>query len=386
MVNSDFTYPPLLDAPDACKDETLNGIVATVYDAEYWTRLWIVPELKLARKILICWGSEVFSWEEISELLDYFDVLSKQSSQKGISSSFGHLYKLNDRSRPRETLEHLLTDYQNSICQDPHDYVFAFIGLATDKDIDIINIDYEVRLEELFWKVLSFCRTKQPIGFGMTLVSAFRLDARALIDSASDKTCKFALHAAIYGRLGETCADSHAFRAGQLSSSSQEELKIFKIDSTSYQKKGHKDDIRLDAVPLSRSRKPQSGDIMYCFPHSRKATHGLYFVGSDQHVYPHQQNILDANIVGFGGYSGNPHKCYITQSNIEAMRSFETSEFERQILDDDSSKAIVTASPKGFAWLVVASRGLPTPTRGLSRIVSTQFDVQGSVIAIPSHE
>ena len=147
-----FAGPIYVDAQEA---------LVNLLSREYWFRTWIIQELLLGKKFEIVCGSKHISglaaenfcrelgtirWENISRLTN---VLSTRG-----------LGLLNQRSRrlKKAPLLDLVVQNRASLCSDPHDKIYAMLGLASDCTTErTIPVDYSTPLEELFGKVMTFC-------------------------------------------------------------------------------------------------------------------------------------------------------------------------------------------------------------------------------------
>jgi len=122
----------------------------------YWTRLWIVQEILLARKVLVIYGSRSLKWEKLAEfcfglyLREWMAIDHAAISGKGLLHLLEHTrircipheYHGNDihyyRAKPYESycetchleeFSRIIRDFCRHDCREPHDSVYGLIGL-----------------------------------------------------------------------------------------------------------------------------------------------------------------------------------------------------------------------------------------------------------------
>ncbi|RDL42302.1 uncharacterized protein BP5553_02281 [Venustampulla echinocandica] len=121
----------------------------------YWSRLWIIQEVVLAHELLFMHGSFEISEGTFESKLDqeYF-ALEKLAIP---------LLRHRDRKDTDEyRLEMLIDKFQNAQCFEKRDKIFGLLGLANDVD-DEIEVDYEVKLFDLYRNLLDFHQAGKPI-------------------------------------------------------------------------------------------------------------------------------------------------------------------------------------------------------------------------------
>ena len=136
---------------------------------EYWSRVWIVQEVLLARDINIYCGNDSMSWDALGEFFESLPIdLNKLQEQEIRQSTASKLYWRRRNRRyppngPAETLLSLLMDYGRCSCTDVRDRVYALLGLAVDQhDGHGLQVDYELDRETLYFRVLTFCCQPAP--------------------------------------------------------------------------------------------------------------------------------------------------------------------------------------------------------------------------------
>jgi hypothetical protein len=127
-----------------------------IFDHPYWTRLWVIQEIGLARNLKLCIQNRIWEWELFNETRKYFDWhFKRQYRIENISN------KRRDRHGYSNQLEILLESFQDAECQNPRDKIFGFLGLAHDCQDGSIQVDYGKPLFDLYAEVIFFfCRRK----------------------------------------------------------------------------------------------------------------------------------------------------------------------------------------------------------------------------------
>ena len=111
------------------------GIFARMAESSYWTRLWIVQELRLSPQLAFVHGSDIWTYEEFRQ----WDFLSStkrdalpQSVFNGYEAMEGMLEAREKKHTDMRTLESLVERFATSGCRDPKDRVYGLLGCAKD--------------------------------------------------------------------------------------------------------------------------------------------------------------------------------------------------------------------------------------------------------------
>lgn len=154
----------------------------------YWSRIWIVQELLLAKTITVICGKKSVHWDRLDELEDissphrlpYQDEdeaplslhekiwgqynLPRQS--QFLHSPFEALRQSRKMKTTHRNLEALLRQFGEMECQVPHDHVYALVGLIREPHSDAKpNIDYSAPLHEVLCEVLGLIKHREPVMF-----------------------------------------------------------------------------------------------------------------------------------------------------------------------------------------------------------------------------
>ncbi|KAF1352775.1 HET-domain-containing protein, partial [Lizonia empirigonia] len=137
------------------KSEELAGLLEpgaietlrTFFQNLYWTRLWILQEIMLARYIRIICGDSLLSWEELRHFcVSALDSGALEGLRLPILTKW---LAENALSAKTYSLEELFDTFEESQCQDPRDRIFGLQGLLEKKDQ--IRIDYAKSIDEVYY-------------------------------------------------------------------------------------------------------------------------------------------------------------------------------------------------------------------------------------------
>jgi hypothetical protein len=105
----------------------------------------IIQEIGLARKIKICYGTYLADWGEFVRRLEFMgDVMPKKIHKQ-----------LERKYEDGHRLEVLIQSHRDSLCKEPRDHIYGFVGLATDC-ADGFPMGYEKSLYEVWKDVIRF--------------------------------------------------------------------------------------------------------------------------------------------------------------------------------------------------------------------------------------
>ncbi|KAF2117943.1 heterokaryon incompatibility protein-domain-containing protein [Lophiotrema nucula] len=178
-------------------DQQLDQAFLALFQRAYWTRMWIVQEVLLAKNLVILCGDQLCDWSTMVSIasdllylgrflgLDGLPVDKFSNTQistarlrhlqsqivgspayyiltKGMDSS-----RLQQREAGWEIRELIQTWYQQE-CADPRDRVYALLGLSRGE----IRADYDKTLEDVFGDVVTSQRPEMSDQDYATFVTA----------------------------------------------------------------------------------------------------------------------------------------------------------------------------------------------------------------------
>ena len=145
------------------------AIIDHMYSSQYWTRLWIVQEVLLARTLVIRFGPLRVPWDTFTASLIHnynmhwdstgyvaFYPDSANAVERATTSAFAIIQQIH-RSELRDVmrlpLPRVLAPFSHQACTKPRDRVFGLIGLS----VNCVTIDYTAPLSELYIRTLLEC-------------------------------------------------------------------------------------------------------------------------------------------------------------------------------------------------------------------------------------
>ncbi|KAF2845081.1 HET-domain-containing protein [Plenodomus tracheiphilus IPT5] len=127
--------------------------LTTLLQNGYFTRLWVVQEVLLARKVHVMCG---YTWLRMSHMEEWSRLHEKEMS--GVRNSALYLLWDSVHNRFNRRLEQCIERYSFNGCTDPHDRVYALLGLV--KKEEQIPVDYAKSVEEVFRDVFELISTR----------------------------------------------------------------------------------------------------------------------------------------------------------------------------------------------------------------------------------
>ncbi|KAK6193662.1 hypothetical protein LQW54_012245 [Pestalotiopsis sp. IQ-011] len=124
-----------LPIPPPCWTEMLSS--------RYFTRLWVLQEVALARKAILMCGEQSFPWNLVRE--------NAKCAGSGYLPPVFH-FDHNAYSNPNQVIN-LLGLAKSCHAADPRDKVFALLGLLPSRRIGNLAADYSLTVEEVYMRV-----------------------------------------------------------------------------------------------------------------------------------------------------------------------------------------------------------------------------------------
>lgn len=133
-------------------------IVESILSSDYWTRIWIVQEIVVAKRISVYCGSKRLGWQSLTDFMTY---LSDQTwaHPSHVRRLYGTMamrlvyYKEQVRTTQKQnSLAELLSWYKYCEASNVLDKVFALCGIASDAEN--IVIDYNISPRDLIVHLL----------------------------------------------------------------------------------------------------------------------------------------------------------------------------------------------------------------------------------------
>ncbi|KAK5086752.1 hypothetical protein LTR05_003920 [Lithohypha guttulata] len=106
----------------------------------YWTRLWIIQEIVLAKRLWLFCGSRLISWDDLQFVLA--GSKSHSSSLASGRSRLLHYLKESRESTNSIPLSRLVHKFISAECQDGRDKIYALLALAHEESKRRVKVDY----------------------------------------------------------------------------------------------------------------------------------------------------------------------------------------------------------------------------------------------------
>jgi hypothetical protein len=141
--------------------------VLSLCQRPYWTRIWIVQELLLSRRVILLCGSRTIPWYHFQRIFDAMATIVQLGWGKEIgvtsvlASAASNIVKAKTEWKIQSlSLISLLTLCRNQQSTDIRDKIYALHGLANDSYG--LKIDYRISAKRLLVVVLEhMCRTSR---------------------------------------------------------------------------------------------------------------------------------------------------------------------------------------------------------------------------------
>jgi hypothetical protein len=146
------------DNRNSIRDENKKAIMS-LSTRPYWTRLWVVQEICVARQLKIYCGSMSLSWEIFREfyLCESLRLWGRQRLNLARSSMMEIMERRDSyMSDGKNTLETLINSSVRFECTDPRDKVYGLLSLITDPQEaeGLPKADYSRNLPQLYLDVM----------------------------------------------------------------------------------------------------------------------------------------------------------------------------------------------------------------------------------------
>jgi hypothetical protein len=166
-----FTSNTLYRLLDGCKTKVVLTLL-DITQREYWSRLWIVQELRCACQAIVWCGRYSIQRDDLYENLA--DLRFKQKAERHLYESTStdqallswecigtfdilHSKRLNKLLAPQENaattdLWDVLDTYSGNACKDPRDRIYGLQSLVPTKER--IPIDHSISFEQLLYNII----------------------------------------------------------------------------------------------------------------------------------------------------------------------------------------------------------------------------------------
>ncbi|GAB7322914.1 hypothetical protein MBLNU13_g05456t1 [Cladosporium sp. NU13] len=141
-------------------DTNPTAAMKDICERPYWRRLWVVQELRAARRTVLMYGSQLIPWQAFETRLSglTFDSTGDHALRNPFARSIrdspaSHMVNTVTRKRTGNSLWYLIQDTKHLCCQDPRDRVYALLSVA-NVGHEGIEADYDMTIPALLNRVL----------------------------------------------------------------------------------------------------------------------------------------------------------------------------------------------------------------------------------------
>lgn len=140
------------------------GEIRELLNRPWWTRVWIMQEAIVARKLTLMCGAETFGWEGIERsvkrmrslrgAVEVFDTVvnPEVSMLDETYRIITHFRDIWAKGKWNVSIYQLLYEFRHLECTDPRDRIFGFLGLASTATDFAIVPDYTASTTDVFIK------------------------------------------------------------------------------------------------------------------------------------------------------------------------------------------------------------------------------------------
>lgn len=130
------------------------ALAKELYEDEYWSRVWIVQEIGLAKQLKVCLGHCSTSWTHLIKFMTFHDLVKKGPAKL-------NKQRQTERDGGCELLE-LIGHFKHAKCKDRRDKIYGLVGLA--RDAPRFPIDYKKSLFDIWRDVMEFAKLRGMLG------------------------------------------------------------------------------------------------------------------------------------------------------------------------------------------------------------------------------
>ena len=156
-------------------DKDAEHHLELIIDNDYWTRLWVVQEIQLARDLAIVFGQTQTSLEAVASMLAFcfqcwfdhdrlwpklkLDLTIPRDDTDTARALFNINYRrgraIADGQFSSQSFVDLLAAFENQKCTEPKDKTYGLLSLTPYTNVDF-PVDYACSVAEIFAKVVHF--------------------------------------------------------------------------------------------------------------------------------------------------------------------------------------------------------------------------------------
>ncbi|KIW90645.1 uncharacterized protein Z519_08428 [Cladophialophora bantiana CBS 173.52] len=118
---------------------------------DYWTRVWIIPEIVLAQKVFLMISDRVIDWEDLQDVTTRRLTPLIRRTRKNTASreNFRNIWELKRKHNAVWNLYELLGRFHQADCHDPRDRLYGLLGLTSASVRSEVIVDYTSSIMEV---------------------------------------------------------------------------------------------------------------------------------------------------------------------------------------------------------------------------------------------
>jgi len=157
IFNRDPCRPPF--RPIAQRTTVSRECLEELFARPYWKRVWIIQEVAVASHVRIICGSEEITWHDLADAVgrafhrnyNYRKPISELVERTASYTYVNEISAFRTLVRQREPIGLLKAMYmsKNTLSTDPHDKIFAFLGLSHDGHALVPLPNYDQPIAEI---------------------------------------------------------------------------------------------------------------------------------------------------------------------------------------------------------------------------------------------
>ncbi|KAI4859892.1 HET-domain-containing protein [Hypoxylon rubiginosum] len=168
-----MTTAAWLGMPDGSEDKELPGrdhrtklsspaFVDKIIGSPYWSRIWIVQELILAREIILLFGHFRLPWKMVWSILQAWSTVGKSKWRHSAAANLVYLgIGASYTQKHGRALGELMRFLEHSEATDPRDRVFALLGLMEGEERKLLGTifpDYTMSREKVIVVTMAYLK------------------------------------------------------------------------------------------------------------------------------------------------------------------------------------------------------------------------------------
>lgn len=174
-------YAAQVDQPSSVTEEfdryALHQYFGHLLQRPYWTRVWVIQEVVLARRLWLLYGEKTTAWDSFADAFQRLRRSAPSEDSLTPNRDWERVAQLvetrNHHDKERPDLLQYIQMFRHSRCMDARDKLYGLRGIAVDGDA--LRINYTQSVVGAFFDVLSL--TRPSIGFSQD--SSQELEERA---------------------------------------------------------------------------------------------------------------------------------------------------------------------------------------------------------------